>query len=280
MPVISFVNMKGGVAKTTLAVNIADALVRREDATVLIVDLDPQFNATQCLVSGEEYVKRRQEGGHTVLRIFDDSPPAGMSLVAGPAPQAALKLEDIRPWQIKRGLDLLAGDLELYRLEMGAGQGREQRLKRYLEAVNARERYKYVIIDTPPTPSAWMMSSLLASDMYLVPVKPEPLSITGIDLLRGVIQRCSDNHAHPLKCLGVVLTIAEENTKTFRGAVDFLDANTQWKGTRFKYSLPKRTAVARGQKDQAMILDIDDSALKTALVNICAEFSERALKNG
>ncbi|RWO64080.1 MAG: ParA family protein [Mesorhizobium sp.] len=203
MTVVSVVNMKGGVAKTTLATNLADALVRRENCTVLLVDLDPQFNATQCLLSGEEYIRRRKAGGHTIVNIFDDSPPPVVSAVLDDTPPPKLELKDIKPWSIKKGLDLIAGDLELYRLEMGAGQGREQRLRRYLEEIKADEIYDFVIIDTPPTPSHWMMAALLASSGYLVPVKPEPLSRTGIDLLRGVVERCSNNHGHWSAPLGV-----------------------------------------------------------------------------
>ena len=70
MSVISVVNMKGGVAKTTLAINLADVLVRREDCAVLLIDLDPQFNATQALFSPEDYVARRQAGGHTIVDVF------------------------------------------------------------------------------------------------------------------------------------------------------------------------------------------------------------------
>jgi len=156
--------MKGGVAKTTLATNLADVLVRREDCKVLLVDLDPQFNATQCLISGEDYVKRRASGGATIVNIFDDAPPPIVSAVTPTRPASKTTLADIKPWHIKAGFDLIPGDLELYRLEMGAGQGREQRLKRYLEAIKATENYDFVIIDTPPTPSHWMMAALLASD--------------------------------------------------------------------------------------------------------------------
>jgi chromosome partitioning protein len=190
--------MKGGVAKTTLATNLADVLVR-EDCNILLVDLDPQFNATQCLVSGEEYVVGISKGQSTIVAIFDDAPPAIVSAVNPNRSQAKTELKDIKPWNIKRGFDLVPGDLELYRLEMGGGHGREQRLKRYLEAINAKDIYDFVIIDTPPTPSHWMMAALLASDGYLVPVKPEPLSRTG-DLLRGVVERCSQNFGHPIEC--------------------------------------------------------------------------------
>src|SRR5687768_5855165 len=80
---VAMVNMKGGVAKTTLAVNLADSLNRREDKRVLLVDLDPQFNATQCLYSGPSYVAKRKAGGHTVLNLFDDSGNSEISLVTG-----------------------------------------------------------------------------------------------------------------------------------------------------------------------------------------------------
>lgn len=81
MKKIAMVNMKGGVAKTTLAVNLAHALWKREDKRVLLIDLDPQFNATQCLLSGDEYVEARKKGRHTILNIFDDAPTTSISPV-------------------------------------------------------------------------------------------------------------------------------------------------------------------------------------------------------
>src|SRR3954447_6439185 len=106
MAVVSILNMKGGVAKTTLAINLADVLVRREDCRVLVVDLDPQFNATQCLVSGEEYVRRRSEGGHTIIDIFDDRPASAISPVSGVHTVGPTPLHKIAPWPIKEGFDL------------------------------------------------------------------------------------------------------------------------------------------------------------------------------
>lgn len=92
MKTVSFVNMKGGVAKTTLSVNLADALNRRADARVLLVDLDPQFNATQCLFTGEEYVERRACGGDTIVNIYDDTGQVKMSAVKGVQTVATKKL--------------------------------------------------------------------------------------------------------------------------------------------------------------------------------------------
>ena len=277
MPIVSIVNMKGGVAKTTLATNLADVLSQREDLRVLLIDLDPQFNATQCLLTGEDYIKRREAGGETIINIFDDAPAPIVSAVSGKTGVAKKELKDISPWKVKKNFYLIPGDLELYRLEMGGGQGREQRLRRYLEAIDAADRYDFVIIiiDTPPTPSHWMMAALLASEGYLVPVKPEPLSRTGIDLLRGVVERCSQNFGHPINCIGVVLTIVETNTVVFREAKEFLDQNAVWKGKRFQNVLYKRTGLAAGQGKQNLILDLDDESLKRALVGVGQEFLEK-----
>lgn len=275
MKTIALVNMKGGVAKTTLATNLAHCLAIRHNKKVLLIDIDPQFNATQCLLSGPEYIKRRSAGGHTILHVFDDGSHATVSPIHGPKIQQSIKLEEIEPWKNIKGFDLVPGDLELYRLDMGAGQGREQRLKRFLEKIDATSKYDFVLIDTPPTPSAWMMSALLAADAYLVPVKPEPLSRVGIDLLRGVVNRCSENHGHDIKCLGVVLTSVDARTLVFEEAKKFLDSNPAWSGKRFSAHMAHRTKIARNQGRQMMILGSDVEDAKLALTRITSEFLDR-----
>jgi chromosome partitioning protein len=272
MKVVSFVNMKGGVAKTTLAVNISDCLANRHQKKILLIDMDPQFNATQCSVAGDEYVEYIKAGGHTIIDIFDDSSRPLVNTVKGDSIREPLDLKNIKPWEISPLQHLLPGNLELYRLEMGAGQGRELRLKRYIDCLRVEEKYDFVLIDTPPTPSAWMTSALIASDYYLVPVKPEPLSATGIDLLRNIVGKVQENYGLTIKCLGVVLTIAEQNTIVYKNAINFIDGNNFWKGKKFQYALPKRTAVARSQDQQGKILESDDGALLLALTSITREF--------
>ncbi|MCP4696795.1 MAG: ParA family protein [Gammaproteobacteria bacterium] len=275
MTTISFVNMKGGVAKTTLAVNVADCLAARHALKVLLIDIDPQFNATQCLISGETYKDHIENKRHTVVDIFDDSQQLVVGTVSGAETKEPLPIENIKHLNIKNGFDLLPGALELYRLEMTAGHGRENRLKIYIDSLKGRYDYDVVIIDTPPTPSAWMSSALIASDFYLVPVKPEPLSATGIDLLRSVITRVTKNYVLQISCAGVVFTISEENTIVFSDTKQFIDDNKFWKGKRFKQHLPKRTEVARGQGKQQLILDTKDANLKRALSKIVVELIDR-----
>lgn len=268
MEVISFVNMKGGVGKTTLAVNVADALNRRHDKRVLLVDIDPQFNATQCLYSGDKYVEIRKAGGHTIADLINDTPGATISPVDGVQSTVGVKLEDVEPWVFRDGFHLLAGNLEIYRLDMGAGQGREMRLKRYLEHVEKQDLYDIVIIDTPPTPSTFMNSALLASSHYVVPVRPEPLSRVGIDLLRGVINRVAENYGHQLNCAGVVITMADARTNVLIEALDFLKNDNYWKDKRINQVFPARTAIAQGQGRQELILDGKNGDAKLAITGI------------
>lgn len=275
MKVVSIVNMKGGVGKTTMAVNLADCLNRRHGKRVLLVDLDPQFNATQCLYSGEEYVEKRMAGGHTIVDIFKDTPSQVVDPVSGPKEVELIKLEDIQPWKIRTGFEIVAGNLELFRLDIGGGEGRERRLERYLKKSKADEKYDYVIIDTPPTPSHFMNSALLASEYYLVPVKPEPLSRVGIDLLKGVINRVTENHGLDLECVGVVVTMGDARTIVLQQALAFLDNDDVWKDKRYKAVLPSRTIVAREQGSQKLLLDVGEVDSSRALAQIANEFLER-----
>jgi chromosome partitioning protein len=271
MKVISLINMKGGVAKTTLAINIADCLYTRHNKNVLVIDVDPQFNATQCLMSGEEYINYLKEGNDTVVNIFDRSFRPTVGIVEGQSICKPKSLGEIKTYKTRRGFDLLPGALDLYKLEMAPGEGREYRIKNYLK----EQSYDYVIIDTPPTPSVWMTSALLASDFYLIPVRPDPISLTGIDLLHGIISEKTENFGLTIKCCGLVFTIGEEHTNIFKSAKRNILSSGRWKGKLYKNHLLKRVEIARTQLNQEFILDIADSELKRSLTRIVQEFLER-----
>lgn len=272
MRVISFVNMKGGVGKTTLAVNVADVLSRRLNYRVLLVDLDPQFNATQSLYSGNDYLNLRKGGEDTIYDVFS-SPIPVISPVTGVQETAAKKLPEISPTAFYHNLHVLLGNLEIYRIEMGGGQGTEFRLKTFLK--HKADDYDYVILDTPPTPSVFMSSALLASGYYVVPIKPEPMSRVGIDLLQGVINRVSENNAIDIKCAGVVITMAQTNTLVFKDCIDQLRQDVKWSSRLLRSTIPQRTAIAREQGNQKLILDGTDPQAKRALVGVTNEILSR-----
>jgi chromosome partitioning protein len=265
--------MKGGVAKTTLSLNIADCLCSRHEQSVLVIDIDPQFNATQCLMSGDRYVDHIENQRDTIINIFDRNLRPTVGIVNGPMVATPKNFEDVKPFEVKDNYDLLPGSLDLYRLEMAPGEGRENRLKRYLETVE--DFYDFVIIDTPPTPSVWMTSALISSDYYVIPVKPDPISLTGIDLLYGIINEKKENFGLNINCLGLVFTIVEEGTIVFKRAQENLANNKRWKNLVFSRFLPKRTEVARQQLNQQFILSSNDDGLKQSLVNITNELLTR-----
>jgi len=277
MDVVSVINMKGGVAKTTLAVNLADCLVERHQKKVLLVDVDPQFNATQCFMKPEEYIQHLQDGKDTILNIFDRPNRAIASSVRDPKRMSVKSLEDVLPVEIKKGFHLLPGNLELFRLEMAPGDGRENRLKAYFSKLEEGKNFDYdiIIIDTPPTPSVWMTSALIASNYYLIPVKADPISLTGIDLLKNIVEEKKENYALSIECAGVVLTLTESNTLVYNNARKALQSDKYWNQYLYNASLPKRTKIASEQLENRHILQSGVADSQLALTKIAKEFLER-----
>ena len=177
------------------------------------------------------------------------------------------------PVKSSRGFDYIPGSLQLFKLEMAAGSGRENRLKNYLKTVE--NLYDYVIIDSPPTPSVWMTSALIASNYYLIPVKSDPISMTGLDLLQGIINERSSNYGFVCKCCGVVLTLTDPRTNLYKDAITFFTENSRWVDLLYSKSLLKRVKVAHGQLHNKFILDLDDSSLKSDFSSIVKEFIRR-----
>lgn len=276
MKIISLINMKGGVGKTTLAINLADFLSKRENKKVLLIDIDPQFNTTQCLFSGEEYVEYLNNENDTILTIFDDAIKRKLSTVTGASDAATKALKDVTPHKISSHLHILPGNLELYKLEMASGSGKENKLKQYLQEINVVEKYDYVLIDTPPTPSVWMTSALIASNYYLIPVKPDPMSFVGIDLLENIVDQKRDAYNLDISCLGLVFTMVErEDSIVYKKALSFVEEDRKWQKLLFNRFLPKRADIAKLQLEKKFILDIDDSHLKSSLLNIVKELIEK-----
>ncbi len=275
MKTISFVNMKGGVGKTTVALNVADCLARTHGKKVAVLDVDPQFNATQCLFTPDAYVKMLKAGEETILDVFDTDVKTLASVVSG---AATVEPKEISEIQLRKSglLWTLPGNIELYRLEMVAGEGREFSLKRFIEQAIAPKDFDYIIIDTPPTPSIWMSSALIASDYYVIPVRPDPLSMIGIDLLRSIIERRRKTYGLKLNCLGVVFTMVERpDSVNYSTARQNLKENALWKDKVFASYIPKRTDLARQQLEQPFMLKMDDFDLRTNLKNFVSEILEK-----
>lgn len=200
----ALINLKGGVGKTTLAVNLAFNCYRR-GLRVLLVDLDPQFNATQYLMSYRDYEKHRNAHG-TVATIMMDYHSPRMPLGArSTAPRDPLSMTHKVSRQGSNYFNLLPSQLELSKVIKNP-QSVEFRLNKYLAGVE--KHFDRVFIDCAPTDTVLTASALMASEYVLVPVKPDRFSILGYGMIRTIIDDFRKDYPDPKKVadLGVVFT--------------------------------------------------------------------------
>lgn len=178
---VSIINMKGGVGKSTLTVNLAwnFAAVNIWLKKVLVVDLDPQFNASQYLLGVNQYAEILKQGKPTTWEILEQNidTPMGKSKILNPHDPIHNVVEFIGGSRI----DLIPSRLELAFSLKNPGQNKERQLSKLLAKIE--HEYDLILIDCAPTESVLTTSAYLSSDYLLVPVKPEYLSAIGLPLL-------------------------------------------------------------------------------------------------
>jgi chromosome partitioning protein len=205
--VISIASQKGGVGKTTTAINLASCIAQ-ENRRVLLIDIDPQGNASSGLGIN---------GNDKALTIYEAL--LGNSGLREAITPTALANLDIVP----AGQRLSGAEVELVGV-----MARETRLKACLEAV--RDEYDYVLIDCPPSLSMLTINALTASDSVLIPLQCEYLALEGLTQLIGAIRLVQDHLNGGLRIEGVLLTmydarlnlsqqVAEEARKFFSDRV-------------------------------------------------------------
>ena len=203
---ISLLNMKGGVGKTTLAVNLAWHLCRRSRRKVLLIDLDPQFNASQYLMDYGKYSDHcRNKGTIADILIQPTKPILTVKKSAAFAPSVAPYLYRVETNVFGGHFDILPSELTLSKAVKNP-HSVAFRLEKALESV--REAYDYVFIDCAPTDSILTDTALMASDYVLVPVKPDRFSVLGYGQIRECLEefRISSPDPHRVQDLGVVFT--------------------------------------------------------------------------
>lgn len=216
--------MKGGVGKTTLTVNLATSLAKNFNKKVLVLDLDAQISATLSLLAPHEFGKLRKKR-KTLSYLLD--------LAIKPNPYAKLTIKDLISPAIcgLNNLELLPGDIELYDeylvSEMLHQKAVDEHKTENFESVwNSFERfliqnilepvideYDFVIMDCAPGYNLLTRSAIAASDFYILPARPEPLSLVGIQLLERRIKKLKESHKDDnplkLKLLGIVFILSE-----------------------------------------------------------------------
>ncbi|QYM93864.1 ParA family protein [Dickeya zeae] len=207
--VVSLINMKGGVGKSTLTVNLAwhFAAYNNWKKKVLVVDLDPQFNSSQYLVGASKYNQMLEDGKPTVWDIFEQH-------TRTPSNKQGKKIkssEVIRPVVKYRSggkVDLIPSRLELS-LSLKSSSQRPNLLSKIINEV--KDDYDLVLIDCAPTESMLTTAAYISSNHILVPVKPEYLSTIGLPLLKSSIDSFLDEYNdNQLDILGLVFNATSE----------------------------------------------------------------------
>jgi chromosome partitioning protein len=234
--VIAVANQKGGVGKTTTAVNVA-AYLAHEGRRVLLIDFDPQANASAAL-------------GHPV---GDDDLSIYHGVIGVTAPTQVIRPSDVRNLHYAPSAPHLAGLL----VELVSMPAREYYLRRFLHYI--RHQYDYIIIDLPPSLSLLTVNGMLAADEILIPVQAEYYSLEGLGQLLQTIELIRNNIGHGLKVSGAVLTMYDPQERFSREVAENLRAH--FPHPVFVTEIPRATALAEAPSfAKPVLLHDPDSA--------------------
>jgi chromosome partitioning protein len=230
--VIAITNQKGGVGKTTTAINLGAALAA-SDVKVLLIDADPQGNTTSGLGI------QKTPGLATIYDVLIDGKEIGEAI-------CHTSME---------GLDVLPADKNLVgvNLQLISVEDRESILRRHLASI--RDKYQFILIDCPPALDLLTLNALMAADSVLVPIQCEFFALEGVSELMDTIDRIRDSFDHPLKIEGILLTMFDDRTNLARQVA--ADLREFFQGDVFKTVIPRNIRLAEAPSHGKSILAYD-----------------------
>ena len=233
--VIAVANQKGGVGKTTTAVNLA-ACLAKEGRKVLLIDSDPQGNATSGLGFDKRDVKK------CIYDALINEVPMADTLK-----HTAYENLDVIPATIQ----LAGAEIELVSL-----MNREGRLKNALERI--KHDYDYVIIDCPPSLGLLTINALTAASSVMIPVQCEFYALEGITMLMNTIQLVQRNLNPALKLEGVVMTMFDSRTNLAQDVVE--EVKKYFKTKMYKASVPRNVRLSEAPSHGMPVIDYDSKS--------------------
>jgi chromosome partitioning protein len=255
--VIAVANQKGGVGKTTTAVNLA-ACVAALGRRVLLFDLDPQANATSGL--GLEKIE-----GASAYRVL-----LGEGALSDKIQATAFERLQIIPSEV----DLCGVDIELARSD-----NHLQRVSMALQPILAAQRFDVVFVDCPPSLGILTLNAFAASDGVLVPLQCEYYALEGISMLNRVMGQLHDNGVNPrLELVGVVMTMFDGRTKLAQQVVT--EVREHFPNKVFETLIPRSTRLAEAPSFGKPIIHYDKYSSGAAAYELLAQEVLSRLDNG
>lgn len=229
--VIVVANQKGGVAKTTTSVNLAAGLAYYKKK-VLLIDLDPQGNASSGLGVNKAALE------HSTYDVLVNFVPIDKITI-----------------QINKNLSLVPAKVELAgaEMELVSAISRESRLKNALDEV--RDRYDYIIIDTPPSLGLLTLNALTAANSFLVPIQCEYFALEGLSQLLSTIKIVQKNLNPKLEMEGILMTMFDNRTNLANQVV--ADVKENFKEKVFKTVIPRNVRLSEAPSFGMSIIDYD-----------------------
>lgn len=270
--IISMINMKGGVGKTTLCVLLSYVLAKYYSKKILVVDVDPQFNASLCLLGYDDYLKKVSGSTKrsTIVDIFTGARKEYPGIAKKHTVKKDLAISNIALNILNDPgrLELIPSKLNLIDIENSA-RGTEHKLKNYLDKI--QNKYDYILIDCPPTASIYSLSALIASDYFLIPVKTDYLSSIGISLLEKWIADRKKTYGLGVDKLGLIFTMVHKNHTMDQTTIrevkkyhkKYIFSKYVKETTRIKRGIVQvRTLISRNKDIREQIIGISEEFIK------------------
>jgi chromosome partitioning protein len=246
--VVAVANQKGGVGKTTTAVNLAACLAAL-GKRVLLFDLDPQANATSGL--GLE----KTEGASAYRPLL------GEGNLLEKIQNTSFERLNIIPSEV----DLCGADIELARAD-----NHLQRVALALQPVLASERFDVVIVDCPPSLGILTLNAFAAADGLLVPLQCEYYALEGISMINRILTQLRDNQVNPrLELFGVVMTMYDGRTKLAGQVVS--EVREHFGDRVFETMIPRSTRLAEAPSFGKPIIHYDKYSSGAAAYELLAQ---------